>query len=156
MHGLIVQRLAPWILIPVTWVRIPVGPFFTHLKTYRQIFGRSEAFERHRPLRLRTVWPSGLRRCVQAAVRKGVGSNPTAVNFFTYNASGKITSLKPGSRLDHFLVVKPPQKILERRCAAVKSLRRSLSVGAGAKKSKKLRHYIFGICAPYHKKITSK
>ena len=26
-----------------------------------------------------TVWPSGLRRCVKAAVRKGVGSNPTAV-----------------------------------------------------------------------------
>ena len=28
-----------------------------------------------------TVWPSGLRRCVKAAVRKGVGSNPTAVTF---------------------------------------------------------------------------
>ena len=26
-----------------------------------------------------TAWPSGLRRCVKAAVRKGVGSNPTAV-----------------------------------------------------------------------------
>ena len=26
-----------------------------------------------------TVWPSGLRRWLQAAVRKGVGSNPTAV-----------------------------------------------------------------------------
>ena len=26
-----------------------------------------------------TVWPSGLRRCLQAPVRKGVGSNPTAV-----------------------------------------------------------------------------
>ena len=25
------------------------------------------------------MWPSGLRRCVKAAVRKGVGSNPTAV-----------------------------------------------------------------------------
>ena len=24
-------------------------------------------------------WPSGLRRCVKAAVRKGVGSNPTLV-----------------------------------------------------------------------------
>ena len=29
--------------------------------------------------RLRTVWPSGLRRWLQAPVRKGVGSNPTAV-----------------------------------------------------------------------------
>ena len=29
----------------------------------------------------RTVWPSGLRRWLQAPVRKGVGSNPTAVIF---------------------------------------------------------------------------
>ena len=28
----------------------------------------------------KTVWPSGLRRWLQAPVRKGVGSNPTAVN----------------------------------------------------------------------------
>ena len=28
---------------------------------------------------IKTVWPSGLRRWLQAAVRKGVGSNPTAV-----------------------------------------------------------------------------
>ena len=27
----------------------------------------------------KTVWPSGLRRWLQAPVRKGVGSNPTAV-----------------------------------------------------------------------------
>ena len=27
-----------------------------------------------------TVWPSGLRRWLKAPVRKGVGSNPTAVN----------------------------------------------------------------------------
>ena len=30
-------------------------------------------------LRSMTVWPSGLRRWLQAPVRKGVGSNPTAV-----------------------------------------------------------------------------
>ena len=30
---------------------------------------------------LRTVWPSGLRRWLQAPVRKGVGSNPTAVTI---------------------------------------------------------------------------
>ena len=29
--------------------------------------------------RVRTVWPSGLRRWLKAPVRKGVGSNPTAV-----------------------------------------------------------------------------
>ena len=28
----------------------------------------------------KTVWPSGLRRWLKAPVRKGVGSNPTAVN----------------------------------------------------------------------------
>ena len=29
-----------------------------------------------------TTWPSGLRRCVKAAVFIGVGSNPTVVTFF--------------------------------------------------------------------------
>ena len=28
---------------------------------------------------IKTVWPSGLRRWLKAPVRKGVGSNPTAV-----------------------------------------------------------------------------
>ena len=28
---------------------------------------------------IRTALPSGLRRCLKAAIRKGVGSNPTAV-----------------------------------------------------------------------------
>ena len=28
----------------------------------------------------KTVWPSGLRRWLKAPFRKGVGSNPTAVN----------------------------------------------------------------------------
>ena len=31
------------------------------------------------PATFKTVWPSGLRRWLQAPVRKGVGSNPTAV-----------------------------------------------------------------------------
>ena len=30
---------------------------------------------------VKTVWPSGLRRWLQAPVRKGVGSNPTAVTL---------------------------------------------------------------------------
>ena len=29
----------------------------------------------------KTVWPSGLRRWLQAPVRKGVGSSPTAVTL---------------------------------------------------------------------------
>ena len=32
-----------------------------------------------------TVWPSGLRRWLQAPVRKGVGSSPTAVTFSCWN-----------------------------------------------------------------------
>ena len=32
-------------------------------------------------LHVKTVWPSGLRRWLQAPVRKGVGSNPTAVTL---------------------------------------------------------------------------
>ena len=40
---------------------------------------------------LKTVWPSGLRRWLQAPVRKGVGSNPTAVTsaleFSLWNAA---------------------------------------------------------------------
>ena len=31
-----------------------------------------------------TVWPSGLRRWLQVPVRKGVGSNPTAVTFCVF------------------------------------------------------------------------
>ena len=34
----------------------------------------------------KTVWPSGLRRWLQAPVRKGVGSNPTAVTLASKNA----------------------------------------------------------------------
>ena len=30
---------------------------------------------------IKTLWPSGLRRWLKAPVRKGVGSNPTGVNF---------------------------------------------------------------------------
>ena len=42
-------------------------------------------FEAFIPMRsLRTVWPSGLRRWLKAPVRKGVGSNPTAVNAFAF------------------------------------------------------------------------
>ena len=36
-----------------------------------------------KPRSSKTVWPSGLRRWLQAPVRKGVGSNPTAVTMPT-------------------------------------------------------------------------
>ena len=34
--------------------------------------------------KFKTVWPNGLRRWLQAPVRKGVGSNPTAVTISIY------------------------------------------------------------------------
>ena len=37
-----------------------------------------------------TVWPSGLRRWLQAPVRKGVGSNPTAVSFVNAEKSCRV------------------------------------------------------------------
>ena len=33
---------------------------------------------------VKAAWPSGLRRQLQALVRKGVGSNPTAVIYFCH------------------------------------------------------------------------
>ncbi len=39
----------------------------------------SHRTERRLALALKTVWPSGLRRWLKAPIRKGVGSNPTAV-----------------------------------------------------------------------------
>ena len=35
-------------------------------------------------LKISTAWPSGLRRSVKAAVRKGAGSNPAAVTSFLF------------------------------------------------------------------------
>ena len=40
----------------------------------------------------KTVWPSGLRRWFQAPVRKGVGSNPTAVTCCCEREENMITS----------------------------------------------------------------
>ena len=39
-----------------------------------------------------TVWPSGLRRWLQAPVRKGVGSNPTAVSVPSLQTAGCATT----------------------------------------------------------------
>ena len=39
----------------------------------------NEAYENEAFSNAETVWPSGLRRWLKAPVRKGVGSNPTAV-----------------------------------------------------------------------------
>ena len=45
----------------------------------------------------KTVWPSGLRRWLQVPVRKGVGSNPTAVTFQLHPWSLR----RPGKSLTH-------------------------------------------------------
>ena len=37
---------------------------------------------------VKTVWPSGLRRWLKAPVRKGVGSNPTAVIYLAHKRGG--------------------------------------------------------------------
>jgi hypothetical protein len=39
------------------------------------------AFQKRKWTSIKTLWPSGLRRWLKAPVRKGVGSNPTGVNF---------------------------------------------------------------------------
>ena len=38
---------------------------------------------------VKTVWPSGLRRWLKAPVRKGVGSNPTAVIYAEYEEDSR-------------------------------------------------------------------
>ena len=38
------------------------------------------------------MWPSGLRRCVKAAVRKGVGSNPTAVILLPRHGGNRLAN----------------------------------------------------------------
>ena len=44
------------------------------------------------PTLSQTVWPSGLRRWLQAPVRKGVGSNPTAVIALVHSYGGILIS----------------------------------------------------------------
>ena len=48
-----------------------------------------------------TLWPSGLRRWLKAPVRKGVGSNPTAVK----NSNGSTTMANPKGIPQNFKVV---------------------------------------------------
>ena len=42
--------------------------------------GNADALSKKKAPAVMTVWPSGLRRWLKAPFRKGVGSNPTAVN----------------------------------------------------------------------------
>ena len=44
-----------------------------------------------------TVWPSGLRRWLQAPVRKGVGSNPTAVTCILKVATARVSARMMGA-----------------------------------------------------------
>ena len=50
--------------------------FWPYFPWQRQVFKREQVG--------RTVWPSGLRRWLKAPVRKGVGSNPTAVTLMRF------------------------------------------------------------------------
>lgn len=55
--------------------------FFSALTSARGTARRLCFKKDYRGIVSKTVWPSGLRRWLQAPVRKGVGSTPTAVNF---------------------------------------------------------------------------
>ena len=50
-------------------------------KTFLTMVARTSIKSLTQVFWLETAWPSGLRRYVQVVVRKGVGSNPTAVSF---------------------------------------------------------------------------
>ena len=71
----------------VTGARFPVCAFFARRFGSRRSACRAVQQSKQENakengelyLLLKTVWPSGLRRWLKAPVRKGVGSNPTAV-----------------------------------------------------------------------------
>ena len=54
------------------------------------------------PAPAKTVWPSGLRRWLQAPVRKGVGSNPTAVTFAAVAGTRRDAPHAAARSLRHF------------------------------------------------------
>ena len=63
-----------------------LGVMFYHMKvTLHSIVLHSHVFK--------TVWPSGLRRWLQAPVRKGLGSSPTAVTCFSMLPSKSLATL---------------------------------------------------------------
>ena len=57
----------------------PSGPWGARTTSSPRALEASAWVSDRRLLSYKTVWPSGLRRWLQAPVRKGVGSNPTAV-----------------------------------------------------------------------------
>ena len=79
----------------------------------------------------KTVWPSGLRRWLKAPVRKGVGSNPTAVTRLCRAASTRRWHSLPDTQKIQFLVreslfqrllgdpMEPPGRFPSQVCASV-------------------------------------
>ena len=83
-------------MMPLNYMRSCNGPVKGH------VFGQRALLPA-----IKTVWPSGLRRWLQAPVRKGVGSNPTAViaeqkkhrgrrNWDSASGAGLLRELNPG------------------------------------------------------------
>ncbi len=68
----------------------------------------------------KTVWPSGLRRWLQAPVRKGVGSNPTAVTLRDW----RVCARGPVRERDS---ARPTRAAAPGACVPVRSRRASLA-----------------------------
>ena len=67
----------------------------------------------------KTVWPSGLRRWLQAPVRKGVGSNPTAVTLLARGAGGCDRSCRAAGCSSASACETKPRHVVRTVCAAL-------------------------------------
>ena len=68
-----------------------VGANFTSFALVSPLLSARSTF----PEQQQAAWPSGLRRQLKALVRKGVGSNPTAVKFLFFLATIELNPPKP-------------------------------------------------------------
>ena len=93
--GRISPNAMPW----SAWVTTGIVKFTAHVQT---VFYGVAVFIHF--LTIKTVWPSGLRRWLKAPFRKGVDSNPTAVNvaihvFFLNNSDRERSVFNSGSEV---------------------------------------------------------
>ena len=77
------ERLRSWSRKPMGSARAGSNPVAVVSPQFllRRFLGRQNIMLEFSYWRM-AAWPSGLRRQLQALVRKGVGSNPTAVNYY--------------------------------------------------------------------------
>ena len=86
------------------------------------------------------TWPSGLRRQLKALVRKGVGSNPTAVKLF---CRGPIL-LSPNLEIVNVVLAPVAQWI--RRCPPEAKIVGSIPTGSNSGHSNQLRLLVGVVC----------